>query len=862
MELPYYNNTSYPLAVKEQLSSIPYTEDDKAKLMYHQFIVKEFFTQNIHQRGLLICHSMGLGKTRLAVSIADHYKEFDKKRKIIVLLPKSLEGNFKDNIKQYTNNSDEDINKNYSFVSLNSINMFKKISNIKKSVLEEEYEKKLGVFLDSLSQDALNNSLLIIDEAHNLFNAITNGSNNATRLYDLIISSSNLKLIFLTGTPIINDPFELIPCFNMLRGTMITKGGAIGDARGDEAIGDARDNGAIGDARDNGAIGDARGDEAIGDARGDTRGDARGDANNLFVIGMSGLLLLDNEHDETVGGGKNNKAGCLGGCECGCPDLNCKCSHTPGKCLCGFVKSQITGGGEHSHDNKLYDNKLHDNSQNSNKPKNSKTQRGNSSNRSKQKITKDLLFSESIDEFYDYFVDFGNKTIKNKDKFINRIFGMSSYYGDLYFKENSEMVGFPKKLPVIVEEVHMSEEQFARYSSARFQELDETKKKSFFKQARFSSNKGNNSTYRVKSRQISNYCIPEYALGPIIGKKSRVKFIDKITHDDLINLKRFSPKMQKIIFNIKKFDKSPGIVYSQFVSGEGLAIFSKILNLYGYENYFETSSNPYDIEEKPTKKYAIISGEITPEERIKLIGVYNNINNTQGEIIHLLLLSGAVSEGIDLKRVRHVHIMEPFWNYARINQVETRAIRYLSHADLPPDQQNVQTFIYLSIYPEHDIHKKLPKGEINLEATEKTTDKDLYEKSIYNMQIIKTFIKTIAESSIDCNIHFKNLPEEVKKNINCLLCAPTDEQLYHPILSRDLLLPNTCKPYKEKKITATEIIYEPTGEKFYYIYNANAEEDSLKIYSYNKKLKGYTPIPDKHPYRGAITKKIMDALSF
>ncbi len=775
MELPYYNNTSYPLAVKEQILSIPFTDEDKSKLMYHQFVVKEFFTKNKFQRGLLVCHSMGLGKTRLAVSIANHYREFDSKRKIIVLLPKSLEGNFKDTIRQITKNTDEQIDKTYSFVSLNSINMFKKIKNVNKSIIEEEYEKKLGVFLETISPDTLNNSLLIIDEAHNLFNAITNGSNNATKLYDLIITSSNLKLIFLTGTPIINDPFELVPCFNMLRGTMINFVGGDENDMGNDDMNDDMGNVSM----DNVSMNDV------------------GNMGNNTITNITNITNNNNDDNHIVKKDKNM-------------------SHT----------------------------------------KNSK----NSQSKIKKKVLKDILFSESIDEFYDYFIDFENKRIKNKEKFMNRIFGMSSYYGDIYFKQDQEMVGFPKKLPTIVEEVPMSEEQFARYSSARFNELDETKKKTLFKQSRFSSNKNSNSTYRVKSRQISNYCIPEYALGPIIGKKSREKFIDKITTDDLLNLKKFSPKMQKIISNIKKFNNSPGIIYSQFVSGEGLAIFSKILDLYGYKNYFEnTDNNPYGLEEPNVKKYAIISGEILPEYRLKLIETFNNVNNSKGEIIHLLLLSGAVSEGIDLKRVRHVHIMEPFWNYARINQVETRAIRYLSHDDLPPEEQNVQTFIYLSIYPEHDDkYRKEVKNEINLEMTEKTTDMELYIKSINNMQIIKTFIKTIAESSIDCNVHFKNLPEEVKKNINCLLCSPTDEQLYHPILSRDMLLPNNCKPYVEKKVSASEIIYEPTGEKFYYTFNK--ESNDFNIYSYNKKLKGYTPIPDKHPYRGAIVKKLLDII--
>ena len=46
---------------------------------------------------------------------------------------------------------------------------------------EIKYERRLGQFMDDIiKQNSLENSMLIIDEAHNLFNAITNGSKNAT----------------------------------------------------------------------------------------------------------------------------------------------------------------------------------------------------------------------------------------------------------------------------------------------------------------------------------------------------------------------------------------------------------------------------------------------------------------------------------------------------------------------------------------------------------------------------------------------------------------------------------------------------------------------------------------------------------
>jgi SNF2 family DNA or RNA helicase len=521
MDLPNYNSTNYPLALRNQLSKL--VKDNKDELKFHQKIVKEYFIKNKQARGLLICHSMGYGKTRIAVAISATFKEIDPTRKIVILSAKSLAENFRKEVTKYA--PDFNTEKNLIFISLNASNMFSHIKNVNKSPDEVMLEKKLGDFYDDMKKSSLENSLLIVDEAHNLFNSISNGSKNAVNLYDLIMNTRNIKLIFLSGTPIINYPFELVPCFNMIRG------------------------------------------------------------------------FIDTEQTLVI-----NK---------------------PQKEIKTLVKHNYV-----------------------------------------------TLLPENYGEFKKFFID--KFSIKNKDKFTNRIFGLVSYYGDLYFEEGDKK-DFPKELPTIVEYVPMSQEQFARYTQFRILENEEAK---FSKKdtSRFADNSGSSSSYRVKSRQVSNYFIPEHALGPVRGNKTRERFLDKLTKEDLLN-HNYSPKMFKMIENIKK-SKGLGIVYSQFVSGEGIAIFAKILDNMNYINYNQKlKTDVYDLETK-NPVYAILSGEVDPDERSQIISDFNNRNG-----ISLLLLSGAVAEGIDLKRVRHVHIMEPFWNYARINQVKTRAIRYKSHED-------------------------------------------------------------------------------------------------------------------------------------------------------------------------------------
>lgn len=830
LNLPYYNNTNYPLAVKEQLSKLPYTDSDAGKLKYHQFIVKEFFTRNKNARGLLISHGMGSGKTRLAVSIADYYRRMDKHRQVVVLLSKSLEGNFRNTIKEYTNREDSYIDSNYKFVSLNASNMFKQVSNVDKTKEEIEYEKRLGDFMDDVQKDnSLDNSLLVIDEAHNLFNAITNGAKNATNLYDLIMASTNLKLVFLTGTPIINDPFELVPCYNMLRGYIVI----------DNSLAIGGNNPTLNKDTYTGVEGGKDPDfEISSDSDQDedpktTSADVDNNVDNNLDADVDADVDVNTNVDVDVNtnanANNNNKLS---------SNIKNEFAFEMEPENVNFTKKKIVVEDAESPKNVKQFNKRSKSNFNT-----------HGSKKSKKPKDKTTLFSEVSDEFEEFFVDRDNKTIKNKDKFTNRIYGLSSYYGDLYVSASGDKQGFPKKLPTVIEKVPMSVYQFSRYILARNQELEETKHGYKSKDSRFSASKGGNSTYRVKSRQLSNYAIPDYALGPVRGAKAREKFINKITIEDLQNTDEFSPKMGRVFHNIGHHESSPGMIYSQFVSGEGLGIFARILEANGYKNSLEKNiDNGYDIKEKSSKNYAILSGDIDPEERSELIKTFNKPENADGSLIKLLLLSGAVAEGIDLKRIRHVHIMEPFWNYARINQVETRAIRYLSHTDLPVDQQNVQTYIYLSDYP-----KNYPKNKIK----EPTTDVDLYTKSLDNMKIINNFMLAIAESSMDCSLHYPNLSEDVKKNIHCKMCSPTNDQLYHPLLNKDMTLPNACKPYSEKKVTAQEILDEITGEKFYYKKSTDNHLD-IDIYMFNKKFNGFTPMPRNHPRYGSIYSMIIE----
>jgi hypothetical protein len=213
------NNTSFPIHITSRLKDLfnIYKNDNRwnSLLKYYQYIVKTVITDSEFSikgsRGLLIYFTMGIGKTRTAASIALQVSNNVKVIKntknktiiggnVIVILPKSLQDNFKESmcfLEKHTS-----INNNrVKYISIDAYNASKQLYN-----LESE----------------LNGSIVIIDEAHNFFRAVVSGTHesNAYKIYEQLMNH-DVKLVLMTGTPVSKNPFELVPCINLLAGSEI-----------------------------------------------------------------------------------------------------------------------------------------------------------------------------------------------------------------------------------------------------------------------------------------------------------------------------------------------------------------------------------------------------------------------------------------------------------------------------------------------------------------------------------------------------------------------------------------------------------------------------------------------------------------
>ena len=134
------------------------------------------------------------------------------------------------------------------------------------------------------------------------------------------------------------------------------------------------------------------------------------------------------------------------------------------------------------------------------------------------------------------------------------------------------------------------------------------------------------------------------------------------------------------------------------------------------------------------------------------------------------MITSSGAEGISLKNVRFVHIMEPYWHPVRIEQVIGRARRICSHDELNEEERTVEVFIYLMEFSKSQLDKTSKvtlSKELRLHDVSRinnkniiTSDQHLYEVSNIKEDINKQILKTIKESSIDCAVYSKNNKKE------------------------------------------------------------------------------------------------------
>lgn len=311
---------------------------------------------------------------------------------------------------------------------------------------------------------------------------------------------------------------------------------------------------------------------------------------------------------------------------------------------------------------------------------------------------------------------------------------------------------------------------------------------------------------KLKSQLKTNYVIINKKIATDILKLSSKDAIEstnwlqlddegKIITGDIFKipyLQYFSIKFYRTLQDINENvwgKRGAGLlfVYSNLVRS-GIELFRQVMLQNGYLEYEEDANNytikpdtkcyfcghgysehPVNsVQNVPPHKYfpAVFlyvtgqseeSPEQVPEETMLIINkVFKNINNKDGKNIKLILGSKVMNEGISLRNIREIFIVDVHHSLGKVDQAMGRGIRWCVHYDITTDENP---------FPKVYIHKYV----ISLKDGAMSSEEDLYKKAEQKYRLIKETERILQEEAIDCPLNYNGnvFPEEIEKYKNC-----------------------------------------------------------------------------------------------
>ena len=265
----------------------------------------------------------------------------------------------------------------------------------------------------------------------------------------------------------------------------------------------------------------------------------------------------------------------------------------------------------------------------------------------------------------------------------------------------------------------------------------------------------------IGSRMISNIAYPN-------RKASSVGYADFVQHSlQRKDLKRYSIKFYKLLGKLRKLTATKGnaFVYSNFVEFGGLYPLRACLLANGWYDFVATVKAGEPV--RRTRKYFAMW---TSNENNDTKQLVRTSFNDASHPVRLILGSPSLREGVSLLRVRQVHILEPYWNMSRLEQVMGRAIRFCSHASLPRAEQTVDVFIYLAVRPkELNISRDAKERGSSSPLDIYSVDRYIMELAHLKSRVIREFTDVMKSTAIDCklNLAINNEGKSKKDKIVC-----------------------------------------------------------------------------------------------
>ena len=225
------------------------------------------------------------------------------------------------------------------------------------------------------------------------------------------------------------------------------------------------------------------------------------------------------------------------------------------------------------------------------------------------------------------------------------------------------------------------------------------------------------------------------------------------------NIGKYSSKIAGICDILRRPSNGIILIYSQYIDG-GLIPMALALESMGFSRYASSSEHNRNLFKKSYEavdsmtmkprsqmaktdtftpaKYVIITGEKDfsqkNDEDVKYV---TSKSNADGSMVKVILISMAASEGLDFKNIRQVHILEPWYNMNRIEQIIGRGVRNYSHCDLEFEKRNVEIYLHGTI----------------LDRDEESADLYVYRSAEKKALQIGQVTRLLKETAVDCQLN-------------------------------------------------------------------------------------------------------------
>lgn len=185
-------------------------------------------------------------------------------------------------------------------------------------------------------------------------------------------------------------------------------------------------------------------------------------------------------------------------------------------------------------------------------------------------------------------------------------------------------------------------------------------------------------------------------------------------------------------------------IYSFLKSGSGVyTLASFLVEYFGFEIVRKLS----DVRTKATQKrrLLILNHDFMSDTELReMVDFFNQNDNATAEYIQVVIGTKQTKEGITLKNIRQIHVVQPEWNYADISQAIHRGIRVNSHNALLREMDSISVNIFQ--------HVAVPMVE-DEPSIEYSIDIDQYRRSEIKDMNIKMIERQLITSSWDCYLN-------------------------------------------------------------------------------------------------------------